>query len=408
MASAADAVPGSDAGAAIVTEPASWESTICSLCGDARSRSVFSASDLLYGCPGEFTLVRCEACRHVFLNPRPTRECIGQFYPADYGPFRGGTTSGRQPEADHRQPTISGRQPEADSRQPLSPFSSTHSAPCRSKLDPRSWRWLRSLVLWWIDSRAAPIPKWEMANGKWQMADRQSPISNLTSDISNLPSEIPPRALELGCSHGAFLQQLRDRGWECLGIEPAGEVARRAAECGLEVRVGSLESVVASDPQTFAPSSFDAVVAWMVVEHLHDPIATLRLARELLKPGGTLSFSVPNFGCWERRAFGQFWYALQLPTHLQHFTTTSLRRLLETSGFELVELIHQRNVNNLVGSAGLWLRTKFPRWSLGERLILWTDDPSALGLCLLALPARIFAAVHQSGRLTVVARATSR
>ena len=71
------------------------------------------------------------------------------------------------------------------------------------------------------------------------------------------------RALELGCSHGAFLQQLRDCGWECVGIEPAAEVASRAAERGLDVRVGSLESLVATDPQTFAPSSFDAVFAWM-------------------------------------------------------------------------------------------------------------------------------------------------
>ena len=83
---------------------------------------------------------------------------------------------------------------------------------------------------------------------------------------------------------------------------------------------------------------------------------------------------------------------------------SSLRRLLQLSGFELVELIHQRNVNNLVGSIGLWLRTTFPRWSLGERLIRWTDNPTAFALCLLAPLARVLAIVRQSGRLTVVAR----
>ena len=351
-----------------MSQPASlhsvtWETSACPLCGETRSTPIIRASDLLYRVPGEFSLVRCEACRHVFLNPRPTRECIGQFYPADYGPFR---------VADNAECKVQSAKCKVPDGQTT-----------RSAFDPRSWRWLRRLVLWWIDSRAAPIPK---------------------SEISNLKSQIPQRALELGCSHGAFLQQLRDRCWECLGIEPAAEVASRAAERGFDIRVGSLEEVVAADPQSFAPSSLDAVFAWMVIEHLHDPVATLRLARELLKQGGTLSFSVPNFGCWERRAFGQFWYALQLPTHLQHFTNVSLRRLMEISGFELVELIHQRNVNNLVGSAGLWLRTTFPRWSLGERLIRWTDNPSALGLCLLAPVARVLALVRQSGRLTVVAR----
>ena len=113
---------------------------------------------------------------------------------------------------------------------------------------------------------------------------------------------------------------------------------------------------------------------------------------------------VPNFGCWERRAFGRFWYALQLPTHLQHYTQKSLRQLLDTAGFESVELIHQRNVNNLVGTLGLWLRTKCPRWSLGARLIRWTDNPTSLGLCVLAPLARGLAALGQAGRLTVVAR----
>ena len=349
----------------------SWETTACPLCGEVRSTPIVRASDLLYRVPGEFTVVRCDACRHVFLNPRPTRDCIGQFYPTDYGPFRGGEIASCKLQiANCKLP--GGREQ-------------------RSVFDPRSWPWLRRLVLWWIDSRAAPIPK-------------VHPPRRIKSENSDFRSQIPQRALELGCSHGAFLVQLREQGWESVGIEPAAEVASRAAERGFDVRVGSLESVVSADPQTFAPSSFDAVFAWMVIEHLHDPVATLRLVRDLLKPGGTLSFSVPNFGCWERRSCGQFWYALQLPTHLQHFTSASLRRLLEISGFELVELIHQRNVNNLVGSSGLWLRTTFPRWSLGERLIRWTDNPSALGLCLLAPVARVLALVRQSGRLTVVAR----
>lgn len=340
----------------------SWETTLCPLCGEARSTPAVHASDLLYGVPGEFSVVRCDGCRHLFLNPRPTRECIGEFYPADYGPFRGGIT---------------------DYKLQIANCELSGGSKRRSVFDPRSWGWLRRIVLWWIDSRAAPIP---------------------TTPNSDLKSHTPPRALELGCSHGVFLQQLRKFGWDCIGIEPAAEVARRAVEAGFDVRVGSLESAISADPQTFAPSSFDSVFAWMVIEHLHDPVATLRVAHELLNPGGTLSFSVPNFGCWERRAFGRFWYALQLPTHLQHFTSDSLSRLLDASGFELVELIHQRNVNNLVGSLGLWLRTKFSRWSLGDRLIRWTDNPTALGLCLLAPLGRMLAIVRQSGRLTVVAR----
>ncbi len=355
------------------TEAITWETTACPLCGESRSQAVCAGTDLLYGCPGEFTLARCDGCGHVFLNPRPTRESIGRYYPSDYGPFRRDNDAGEQ----------GGVSPPVHSPQNRGADAAPLACSRIFQLSPRSWRWLKRLVLWWIDSRAAPIPK---------------------SEISNLKFQRPQRALELGCAHGSFLEQLRLRGWNCVGVEPAAEVAAHAVAHGFDVRTGSLEDAVRSDTESFAPSSFDAVFAWMVVEHLHDPVSTLKLARELLAPGGRLLLSVPNDGCWEPSFFGRCWYALQLPTHLQHFRPATLRQLLEASGFELIELIHQRNVNNLVGSVGLWLRTKFPRWSLGERLIRWTDNPSALGLCLLAPLSRCLAMLRQSGRLTVVAR----
>lgn len=336
-----------------------WETTACPLCGEDRSQHCLSASNLLYGFPGEFTLTRCDSCDHVFMNPRPSRATIGLCYPTDYGPFR--EASDRKIN-EPQQPEDRSIQNDGDRSGP------PHGA---SWMSPRTWPWLKRLVLWWIDSRAAPIPS---VIGETRLG------------------------LELGCAHGAFLKQLRERGWKCIGVEPAAEVAGRAAAKGFDVRVGSL------DEADLPREHFDAVFAWMVVEHLHDPVGTLRLARELLKPGGWLLFSVPNFGCWEHHIFGRYCYGLADVTHLQQFTPLTVRRLLEASGVELVELIYQRNINNIVGSIGLWLRAKFPRWSLGERLICWIDNPTAFGLCLLVPLARCLSMLRQGGRLTVIAR----
>ncbi len=326
-----------------------WEPTNCPLCGAAESRKLLTTSDLLYGFPGEFTLVRCVGCSHVFMNPRPNRATIKWCYPANYAPFQDGGIEGH------------------------SSASAENAASARTSCwtSPRTWNWLRRLVLWWIDSRAAPIP--------------------------DKPHE-HSLALELGCAHGSFLVQLQDRGWDCVGVEPSVDASNRATAKGLDVRVGSLEEM------DFPLEHFDAVFAWMVVEHLHDPVCTLRHIRGLLKPDGRLYFSVPNFGCWERHLFGRLRYSLSDVTHLHQFTPATLRRLLETCGFELVELIHQRNVNNLVGTAGFLLKKLFPRWSLGERLVRWIDSPTALGLCLLNPLARFLAAIRQGGRLTIVAR----
>ena len=62
------------------------ESTACPLCGQEASSHVMTGRDLLFFCPGEFSIVRCKDCSHAYLNPRPTLADIGTFYPDDYGP----------------------------------------------------------------------------------------------------------------------------------------------------------------------------------------------------------------------------------------------------------------------------------------------------------------------------------
>ena len=45
-----------------------WEHACCPLCGADQPRPFLRAKDRLFGMPGEFQLVRCERCRHAYLN----------------------------------------------------------------------------------------------------------------------------------------------------------------------------------------------------------------------------------------------------------------------------------------------------------------------------------------------------
>ncbi len=42
---------------------------------------------------------------------------------------------------------------------------------------------------------------------------------------------------------------------------------------------------------------------------------------------------VPNWGSWQRRVFGQYWFPLELPRHRVHFTAEGLRSALGSAGF---------------------------------------------------------------------------
>jgi hypothetical protein len=59
---------------------------------------------------------------------------------------------------------------------------------------------------------------------------------------------------------------------------------------------------------------------------------------EALRPGGRLAIIVPNWGSWQRRAFGEYWFPLELPRHRTHFTDAGLRSALAAGGFTGIEV----------------------------------------------------------------------
>jgi len=60
------------------------EQVNCNLCGSTDLRAVYEMPDVKFYPDEWFTIVECEQCGLGFVNPRPTREEIGKYYPADY------------------------------------------------------------------------------------------------------------------------------------------------------------------------------------------------------------------------------------------------------------------------------------------------------------------------------------
>ena len=138
----------------------------------------------------------------------------------------------------------------------------------------------------------------------------------------------PGRALDIGCGRGILLAKLRERGWEVEGTELSGDAARYARETlGLKVEAKSLQELHYPD------RSFDLIILWHVLEHLHDPQAMLAEIHRILKPDGLFLVAVPNFGSWEARMGKRHWFHLNVPGHLLHFTKGTIERDLRRAGF---------------------------------------------------------------------------
>lgn len=145
------------------------------------------------------------------------------------------------------------------------------------------------------------------------------------------------RLLDLGCSSGSFLQLLNGTDWQLQGVEISEESARRAeARSGAKVFVGDVLDA------RFEPNTFDAVTCFHVFEHMYDPRAVVRKVWTWLKPGGIFFMLVPNIDCREARIFKSYWYPLELPRHLFHFSPASIKVLSTSAGFNVLSVSTER------------------------------------------------------------------
>jgi SAM-dependent methyltransferase len=197
------------------------------------------------------------------------------------------------------------------------------------------------------------------------------------------------RVLDIGCDTGLFLQFLRDRrDITGVGLDVFAKVVAEGRRAGLDLRHATLEQAELED------GGFDVVCGFDLVEHVARPRPFMTEVHRVMKPGGLAVFETPNYNGLVYqfgRGLGRVGFLesplrryqerLWPPFHVQYFTADSLRRLMESSGLEPVEV------------AGRELH--------GSELAL---DPGALRAAVVA----IFALAGAVGRYTVLTGAARR
>lgn len=181
------------------------------------------------------------------------------------------------------------------------------------------------------------------------------------------------RILDVGCGRGLLPGILREEGWDAYGVERSKTAAENARqELGLEVFVGDFMT------SHYAPAFFDVVVFWHVLEHLSDPVAAIRKAREILRPGGLLVVAVPNFESLQARLTKRHWFHLDVPRHYYHFPLKVLMRLLEASGFSIQDVSHFSMEQNPYG----WIQSLLDAMGFRKNLlydVLKNPDARSIG-----------------------------
>ncbi len=150
------------------------------------------------------------------------------------------------------------------------------------------------------------------------------------------------KVLDVGTATGYVAKVLSGSGCRVTGIEADPRAARQAEESCAEVIVGDIETLDLSSE--LEKESFEVIVLGDVLEHLKDPLHTLKRLKPFLNSEGYVVASIPNVAHGSVRLAllqGKFRYqslGLLDDTHLRFFTRESVEQLFEEAGFLIGEL----------------------------------------------------------------------
>lgn len=150
------------------------------------------------------------------------------------------------------------------------------------------------------------------------------------------------KALDVGCSSGNFGQELKNRfNCEVWGVEPNQTAA---AEAGKKLDK-IINNIFTDDMPELEGQKFDAIFFNDVLEHLIDPGEALAICKKILNPDGCIIASIPNIRWYpvilsllRNKDFKYQLQGVMDKTHLRFFTSKSMRRLFEDSGYKVVTL----------------------------------------------------------------------
>lgn len=300
------------------------EINVCNFCKSILFEEVFTVRDFRFRLPGDFMLVACKNCGLTFIKNPPSLSQLSSYYPSYY------------PDHLMTKPALRVKLIKIMKRITLSQFFGYG--------EKRFWK-------------------------------------NIFYPFRRVFSHTPRytkggKILDVGCGRGDFLKSLKDLGWNVYGIDISENAVNAAKSSGL----GNIFLFGDLRDAQFNNEMFDCVSFRHSLEHLFNPTETLTEAFRILKGGGTVLISVPNFGSLQSRIFGKYWFGVDAPRHLYHFSRPVIVRILEHTGFHVNEVTHTQVLAGIPASIKLRLGIPYDSLQWFDKLLISVCCVSFLGI----------------------------
>ena len=271
----------------------------CKVCCNSQGNKIHLAREMMFGLRTEFHYAECAACESVWLTDPPAD--LGTYYPQDYYSFDKPTQSNRVGRS------IVGR---LRKQRDLTYLGEGNCVG-------------RALAHWF---------------------DNNPPLR------ATLKLKIPrnSRILDVGCGSGELLLRLHSLGFTSLtGLDPFILDDIHYAN-GVRVRKGSLLDM--------GDERWDVIMFHHSLEHVPNPLVTLRAATQLLTPRGLCLLRLPVVS-WAWKHYGTAWVQLDPPRHFWLPTDRGMRILAKSVGLEVTKVEYDSTEIQFWGSE-LWSRNR--------------------------------------------------
>ena len=169
---------------------------------------------------------------------------------------------------------------------------------------------------------------------------------NRRDEFLNLVPQGVKKILDVGCADGVLGAKLKETDViEVCGIERNKELYELAKDKLNQVFLADVENFNLPYPEGY----FDCILYADILEHLIDPLSTLKNHAKYLKTNGYIIASIPNVRYYKliiRLLFAGSWDyvdgGILDRTHLRFFTLLNLKELFTKAGFKIINI--KRNI----------------------------------------------------------------
>lgn len=139
--------------------------------------------------------------------------------------------------------------------------------------------------------------------------------------------------VDVGAGFGTFCEEVQklEIFEKIIAVEPAQDFANSCRQKGIEVIEKPIEEVELND--------VDVITNFELIEHLYNPKDFLISSSKVLPKGGLLILTTPNINGFDLNVLGKLSNNIVGPNHINYFNTESIKYLLDSAGFETIEVL---------------------------------------------------------------------